>query len=174
MSQSRSKKRESDRSGFDHFEDTLVTDRPWKVGADEKDTPPPSRRSLGGEGDVSGDPRANSTFDLTGIATPTSLDNPIVYINSTNGISHSFTNVFMRVSGSLQTIDIAADPQITSGLESDVLTLVCAGSGITLQHGDGLIMANSKTFSMNTGDTITFMYHTGGTAWEETSRGRFF
>ena len=169
---SRFKKRDSDRSGFSFFERELVKDAPWKVAADEFDTPPPSKRSLGGEGDVSGEPRANSAFDtIANYEIPAEVDNPIVYVTAGGGLSPSL-HPFMRITGSNAAVDITANPQIARGQEGQVLTLLCIDSSITLDHGTGLNMLGSAGYAMQSGDISVFLYHTGGTVWDETSRER--
>ena len=50
---SRFKRKASDRSGFNCYEIEMVKDGAYKVSAEEYDTPPPSKISLGGGGDVS-------------------------------------------------------------------------------------------------------------------------
>ena len=168
---SRFKKRSSDRSGFDFFERELVKDGPWKVAADDYDTPPPSKKSLGGEGDVSGSPRSNSAFTVANTEVPTEVDNPLVFITAAAGITPS-THPFMRIGGSLSTIDITANPQIAAGKEGQVLTLVLAASNITLDHGTGLNMIGSIGYVMRSGDISVFQFHSAGTVWDETSRQR--
>ena len=169
---SRFKLKDSDRSGFKFFEITLVKDGPYKVSAEEYDTPPPSRRPLGGEGEVSGDPRDNSSFVTfsTSVATPTDLDNPTVSITSSGGIVPSFAHPWMRITGSNAAVDITADPQIAAGQEGQILTLQCVDSGVTLDHGTGLNLMGSAQFVMRSGSFITFYYSTGGTVWNEASR----
>ena len=44
-------KKDSDRSGFTYFRTELVRDGAFLVHPNEKDQPPPSNESLGGEGD---------------------------------------------------------------------------------------------------------------------------
>lgn len=167
---SRFKKRTSDRSGFDFTERELVKEPPWRVHPDEFDTPPPSKRSLGGEGEVSGDPRANSAFTIANTAVPIEVENPLVYILAAGGITPS-THPFMRISGSNGTVDITANPQIVPGREGQVLTLLCADSGVRLDHGTGLNMLGSAGYLMGSGEISVFLFHTGGTVWDETSRG---
>ena len=170
---SKFKKKSSDRSGFDFFEIGLVKDKTWKVSPDERDTPPPSKRSLGGEGDVSGSPRSNSQFATqTGsslLDVPTEGENPIVYVVAANGVTPS-THPFMRISGSNATVDITADPQIARGREGQILSVICVDSGVRFDHGTGLNMVGSAGYMMRSGDVSVWMYHTGGTVWDEVSR----
>ncbi len=170
----RFRKATSDRSGFDYKKIELINDNGVLVGPDEYDMPPPSTRSLGGEGDISGEARNNSDFSTinTIIDVPSESLNPIVYVNSTDGITPNFNHPFMRVTGSASAVDIAANPQIKSGKQGDVLTLICIDSNITLDHGNGLNLMGSSNFVMTSGSVISFIYTTGGTVWNETSRSK--
>ena len=169
---SRYKKRDSDRSGFSFYEHELIKEPPWLVHPEDYDTPPPSKKSLGGEGDISGEARANSDWStITNTDVPASVENPLVYILAANGISPSI-HPFMRISGSNGTVNITANPQISRGIEGQVLALVCADSGVQLDHGTGLNMVGSAGYMMGSGDISVFQYHTGGTVWDETSRHR--
>ena len=169
---SRFQLQDSARSGFTQKKISLVKDVGLLVGGDEKDTPPPSKRSLGGEGESSGDPRLTTGFTVAGIATPSGLDNPVVYV-TTAGITATFTHPWMRVAGSNSAIDITANPQVTRGTQSQVLTLECVGSAITLDHGNGLNLMGSTRFVMQSGATISLMYQSGATVWSEVSRTPF-
>ena len=169
---SRFRKKASDRSGFDFFERELLKQAPWKVAPDEFDTPPPSKRSLGGEGDSSGEPRANSAFTVANTAVPTEVDNPIVYVLAANSIAPSL-HPFMRITGSNAAVNITANPQVVAGKEGQVLTLLCMDSSVTLDNGTGLTMLGAVGYQMRSGDISVFLYHTGGTTgWQETSRQR--
>ena len=168
---SRFKLRDSDRSGFIEREVDLIRDKGFLVSAEEYDTPPPSEIPLGGEGDLSGDPRSNSTFTITNINTPIN-DKPTYYITVGGGISPDLTTPWMNITGSNGTIDITKNPQISSGKQNDILTLFCTDSSIKLDHGTGLNMMSSAGFTMTSGSIITFIYSSGNTAWNETSRYR--
>ena len=171
---SRFKLRDSDRSGFTFKERSLIKDGTWKVGGDEYDTPPPSKLSLGGEGDAStGDALVANSFGVVQItSTPAAYDNPINYITAAGGISPSFVHPWMYVVGSTENITVTADPQIGVGTEDKQLTLYGVGSTIRLAHGTGLVMAGSMPMVIGSGDIITFMYRTDDSVWVETSRGR--
>lgn len=171
---SRFRKRRSDRSGFDYYETQLVKDKGLWLTPEELDQPPPSKRSLGGEGDVTATgTRANSTFTVANAeTTPTELDNPTVYITAAGGITATKTHPWMQVTGSNAAVNISANPQISAGRERDVLTLRGVGSNITLENGAGLSMMGSVPFVLESGRTITFYYSTANNAWNETSRGK--
>lgn len=172
----RFRKATSDRSGFDLKKITLVKDGGVMVSPEELDTPPPSKKSLGGEGDVSGEAR-DSDFTIANTAVPSGHDNPVTTITAAGGITprpgnEPKTHPYMRVTGAAGGVDITADPQISAGKQGDVISLLCTDSSITLDDGTGLSMRGSTTFTMQSGDVITFFYSTSDTLWHETSRGK--
>ena len=175
---SRFKKRVSDRSGFDYLEYQLVKQLPWKVGVDEFDRPPPSKLKLGGEGDVAGEPRVDataSTWSASSFGIPVSVDNPTVYITAVGGISPSFVHPWMRISGSNNAVSITATPQIVRGQQSQLLTLQCVDSSITISHGSANavnFMDSRGTLQLTSGMAITFWYDSSNLAWNETARYR--
>lgn len=172
----RYKLRNSDRSGFEYKEIELVNDKGSLVGADEFDTPPPSNIPLGGEGDISGDPRPNSS---TSYATPSGLGFTVQYVTAGGGISFQSgydkdgepdSNLsWILVSGSNQSVDITKDPQISRASQNSVLTIECVGSGILLQDGSGLSL-RSSTFLMDSGAILSLFYSQTDNLWHEESR----
>ena len=171
---SRYKRRDSSRSGFTKWEISLVKDGPYKVDPDEFDTPPPSRKSLGGEGEVSGEfrPSGNSPDSGT-LNTPSGFDNPTVYLTAAGGISPSFTHPWMRVSGSNGAITVTAVPAITRGREGQILTLQCVDSAFTLTHGSANainLMGSAGSVTVRSGGEITFYFSSGNLAWNEATR----
>ena len=172
----RYKLRNSDRSGFTEKEISLVYDKGSLVAPDEYDTPPPSDIPLGGEGDISGDPRANSA---TSYATPSGQGFGVQYITALGGIS--FVNGddsdgdpndnlgWVYVSGSNSTIDITKDSQISAGAQNDIITVEGVGSGVILQTGSGLLL-RSPSFLVDSGAIISFFYSQTDNLWHETSR----
>lgn len=157
---SRYKRRNSDRSGFTFYDIELVKDGPWKVAGEDYDAPPLSRVPLGGEGDIT-----------PGSSTPASA-NPTVYLTAAGGITPSFTHPWMMVSGSNGAVTLVANPQIARGREGQMLTLQVVDSSVTLTHGTGVnLMGSLGTVTIRSGGVITLLYTTGGTVWNETSRG---
>lgn len=173
---SRFKRRNSDRSGFKFYEIELIKDGPWKVAGDEFDTPPPSRIPLGGEGDIAtGEPLAFSNFQLGVGATSASFanSNPTVFLTAAGGITPTFTHPWMYISGSNTNVTIATTPQIAAGKQSQVLTLQCVGSTVTLSQGSGVNFMDSRgSLTMISGRVVTFVYQTGGSVWWEASRNQ--
>lgn len=168
---SRFKRRISDRSGFKHYEIDLIRDKGFLVAGNEFDTPPPSDIPIGGEGDLSGDPRSNSSFTITNINTAVT-DKPTYYITAGGGISPDLSRAWMNVTGSNAAITITANPRISSGRQNDVLTLFCTDSQITIANGNSVATTGSVPLVLNSGSYATFIYNSGNTAWMETSRGR--
>mgnify|MGYP001563983434 CR=1 FL=1 len=168
---SRFKRRNDDRTGFRAWEIELVKEGPLKVAGSEWDVPPPSKKSLGGKGDISGEARANSDFSTAGTANILAVNQiRTFYITAADGITPNFEHAFMQVTGSNAAVDITANPQVSAGKEAQVLTLVCVGSDITLDNGTGLNLMGSAQFVMQSGAAIGLIYNTGNTAWSETFR----
>ena len=169
---SKYKKRSSDQSGFDGFEIGMVKQGPYKIFPDEFDNPPPSKKSLGGEGDVAqGEARIGADWlSISDTDTPATSDTPTTFITAAGGISPSFVHPFMRVSGSNAAITISANPQIVAGREKQILTLAGVGSNITISNGSGVALMGSAPLVIQSGVTVTFYYTTAGNVWWETSR----
>lgn len=169
---SRFKLRDSDRSGFTFTEQSLIKDGTWKVGGDEVDAPPPSRISLGGEGETAqGEAITANSFGVVQVATPF-YDNPVSYLTAAGGITPSFVHPWMYITGSLTNITISANPQIVAGREAQVLTLYGVGSTVRITNGTGVAVMGSVPLVIGSGDVATFIYNTGASVWLETSRGR--
>ena len=163
-------KETSERSGFDNFDYrgkkrwTGVKQDGRTIAPDEYDTPPPSSRPLGGA-DISGSPRQNSTSTDT----PTANNYAVQYVTALGGIA--LTNEpWLRCVGSNTAVDIASNPQISLGEQGRYIAVECIGSSITLEEGNGLSMANSSLFQMNSGSIITFFCDRTANLWRETSR----
>lgn len=168
----------SQRSGFDTKRIAVIRDGAALVDPSEFDEPPPSRRPLGGEGSIARGQMRTPYEGLIATDTAVGLGNPEIYITAVGGITATFTNPFMLISGSNEAVTITANPRISSAQQEQVLTLWCVDSGITLQNGNGLAMMGSSTFNMTSGSVISFIFNTGATAatnvWQETSRSRTY
>lgn len=163
----RFKKRTSDQSGFDYLETEMIKEKGLWIGPDERDTPPPSKISLGGEGEVS----LGAYFRAsTSTAIPTEFENSTIYITAVGGIAPSQTHPYMRVTGSNQAITITANPSIAIGKESQVLTLFCTDSSITINNGNGVSLMGSNNLRLDSGSVAVFMFNSANNAWNETSR----
>ena len=165
--QNRFKKRISGRSGFDYLEREMIKEDGIWIGPDERDDPPPSKISLGGEGDVS---RGSYFRDSTSTTIDSDRENPTFYITAAGGISPNYDHPYMRVTGSNGAIIISANPQIAVGAEGKVLTLFCTDSSITITNGNGVATAASQNLLLTSGGVAVFMFNTANNAWNETSR----
>ncbi len=151
-----------------------VLDKGLKVAPSSFDSPPPSKRSLGGEGDISGDPRANSDF-----ATPSNVNiippqsvNVVVSVNSSSSIAWN-TEPVVLIAPALANQTMAVSPQVVPGTQSQQITLQCVGSNVTLLNGSGLTLY-TPTYLMKSGSLINLFYSQTDNTWHETSRGTLF
>lgn len=166
-------KETSEQSGFDNFSyDGKTWRKRWTgvkqngltIAPDEIDVPPPSSIPLTGSG-ISGTPRANS--DTTTV--PTGSVQQIQYVTASGGI-RLLDQPWLIVVGSLQTINITANPQIARGVAEQVIAVQCVGSNIILENGSGLALIAGKPFNMSSGNICTLIYNATDNLWYETSR----
>ena len=175
---------EDDRSGFQYgFQP--ITSKPnsysresgkpidqtgLKVSPLSYDTPPPSKKSLGGEGDVSGDPRSNSnpgTPSNVYVIPPESVK-VIVTVTSSNSINWN-TNPIVYIY-STTNLAMAVNPQFVPGKHGQLIAVECVGSSITLKNGSGLIFDFSATqIRMDSGGIATLFYNATDSTWHVTS-----
>lgn len=151
-----------------------VLDQGLKVAPSSYDTPPPSKRSLGGEGDISGDPRANSDF-----ATPSNVNvippeskNVVVSVNSSSSIAWN-TEPAVLIAPALRNQTMAVNPQVVAGIQGQQITLLCVGSILTILNGSGLTLYTTR-YRMGSGALINLFYSQTDNTWHETSRGTLF
>lgn len=164
MRNDRFRKRISDVSGFDYLEREMVKEDGVWIGLDERDDPPPSKISLGGEGEIS-----QGAYFRSSTSTEVENENPTVYITAAGGISPSYNHPYMRVTGSNSAITISANPQIAIGQEGSFLTLFCTDSGIRIENGNGVSTIGSAPIQMTSGSVSVFMFNTANNCWNETS-----
>lgn len=150
-----------------------VLDQGLKVAPSEFDSPPPSKKSLGGA-DISGDVRANSDF-----ATPSNVNvippestKIIVSVNSSTSISWNKEPV-VYIAPALANQTMAVNPQIVAGTQSQQITLQCVGSNVTLLNGSGLTLY-SANYLMGSGALLSLFYSQTDNTWHETSRGNLY
>ena len=160
----RFKKRTSDQSGFDYLEREMAKEDGIWIGTDERDDPPPSKISLGGEGEIS-----QGAYFRSSTSTAVENENPTFYITDSGGITPNYNHPYMRVSGSNSAITIVANPQIAIGQEGNFLTLFCTDSGIRIVNGNGVATVGSAHIQMTSGSVSVFMFNTANNAWNETS-----
>lgn len=175
----------SDRSGFQFGFQPLTSapneykreagkptdDKGFKVAPEEYDSPPPSKKSLGGEGDISGDPRANSDFsvDANVYRIPSESTIPVVYVNSSRSIAWNLEpEVYVTGSNAAQVMSV--NPQIVAGAQGQQLALQCIGSSITLINGSGITFAfQSPRIRMDSGGIAVLLYSVTDNTWHLTS-----
>lgn len=173
---------ESDRSGFQYGFQPLtsapnkygrwtgrpVTDNGLKVAPSEYDQPPPSKKSLGGEGDISGDPRANSDFGDSANYTviPPESQNTVIYVNSSTSVQWN-NDPAVLIAGSNVNQTMSVNPQIVAGNSGQQITFLCVGSSITFLNGSGLTLRQSP-YVMSSGNILSVIYQN---PWQEMSRG---
>ena len=180
---SRFRKRDSDRSGFTFLDRELVVDEGSLVGADEFDTPPPSKKSLGGEGDISeGDVRVGAFEGTVGETTASTAVKPKVQtVTAGGGITFSnriyessgeeLNLVHLQVVGSnLTNLNITVDPQVSAGRHGNKLVLEGVGSSVILEDGNGLSLR--RLINLDSGALINLFYTETDSVWMETSRSR--
>lgn len=150
-----------------------VLDGGLKVAPSDFDSPPPSKKSLGGA-DISGDVRANSDF-----ATPSNVNiippestKVIVSVNSSTSISWN-TEPVVYIAPALANQTMAINPQVVRGTQGQQVTLQCVGSNVTLLNGSGLTLYTA-TYLMRSGALINLFYSQTDNTWHETSRGTLF
>lgn len=163
----RFKKRTSDQSGFDYLENEMIKEKGLWIAPDERDDPPPSKISLGGEGEIS---RGSYFRSSTSTAIDSDRENPTFHITAGGGITPSYSHPYMRVTGSGGAVTISANPSIAIGAEGKVLTLFCTDSSITINNGNGVSLMGSQNLVMQSGSVSVFMFNTANNAWNETSR----
>ncbi len=138
-----------------------LSDLGLKVAPSSYDMPPPSKKSLGGEGDISGDPRSNSgqSSYVDAFTIPAESTKNIVYVNSSSSINWN-SDPIVYIVGSNKTQTMSVNPQLIAGQEGQVLALECVGSSITLRSGSGLTLDLGGSFvTLVSGGVATLMYH---------------
>lgn len=94
------------------------------------------------------------------------------YSSATSTIAiSSFSPTF--ISGFGAAVKMDATPQLSYGRQSQIVTLECVGSGVTLINGSGLSLRTNE-YVMSSGSLINLIYETSNTTWLETSRGQLF
>ena len=163
----RFRKRISGRSGFDYLAHEMIKENGVWIGPDERDDPPPSKLSLGGEGDIN---QGSYFRSSTSTAIDADVTNPTFFITAAGGITPNYDHPYMRVTGSNAAITISANPQIAVGQEGKFLTLFCTDSAITINNGTGVATIASTPIVLTSGGISVFMFNTANNAWNETSR----
>lgn len=144
-----------------------VRDNGIQIAPDEFDTPPPSTKSLGGEGEIGTGARANST-DVNDV--PPESVSQVIYVNSSRAISWN-NNPTVYISGSNANQVMAVNPQITSGIHGLYIALQGVGSSVTLKNGSGITFdfQGIPNVVMGSGAIATLIYNATDSTWHMTS-----
>lgn len=144
-----------------------VRDNGIQVAPDEFDTPPPSTKSLGGEGEIGTGARENSTnvYDV-----PTQSVPQVQYLISTSVISWNYDNVPMYVTGSNQAVTLGNNP-IPLGPNGTYIAVQGVGFGVTINSGNGITFdfINRPSITLNSGGIITLISNATDSTWHVTS-----
>jgi hypothetical protein len=143
------------------------------VAPTEYDSPPPSKRPLGGVGDISnGNERQNSNFaDPANVyVTPPPSPPVVYYVTSSQPIPWN-TDPVVYVGGSNQDVVMASNPQLSPGEANRVIALQCVGSNITLNSSNGLTFDFQRTpfLNMTSGSIATIIWNATDSTWHVTS-----
>lgn len=176
----------SDRSGFQfgfvplteypnaytREEGRPVNDKGLRVAPDEFDTPPPSTKPLGGEGEIGTGARANSNFavDANVYTVPPESIPVVIYVNSSQTIAWN-RQPTVYIAGSNVAQVMAVNPQLTPGTQGLYIALQCVGSSVTLLNGSGIVFDFSKrpNIVMGSGAIATIFFNATDSLWHMTS-----
>ena len=141
-----------------------VNDKGIQVAPDEYDTPPPSTKSLGGEGEIGTGVRINST-DVN--------DTPVTqvqYLTNSTIISWNYDNVPIYIAGSLTAITLVNNP-LAIGPNGTYIALFCVGSSVTMNSGNGITFdfTNRPAIRMDSGGIVTLISNATDSTWHVTS-----
>jgi len=172
---SRWKLRHSDRSGFRYFEEQMITEKGYKIGPDEHDTPPPSDESLGGEGEVQ---RGGDFWPFYGSYTSNvaQVTQTFTIGNSTNQVAFNKksedSSAFIKILSATNntTAVMGTGLQISAANNEDKLCIKCVGSYVLFTESRGLALVQSAPFLMASGAILNLVYNATDSLWHETSR----
>ena len=141
-----------------------VRDKGIEVAPDEYDTPPPSTRPLGGEGEIGTGARTNSTV------LESSLSVDVQYLTSTSIISWNYDNVPIYISGSNSAITLGTSP-LAIGPNGTYISIWCVDSSVTINSGNGITFdfRNRPSIRMTSGSIITLISNATDSTWHITS-----
>ena len=135
------------------------------IAPEEYDTPPPSTKSLGGEGEIGTGARANAES----VTVPPGFSITVIYVNSSNSIAWNDQPV-VQIAGNLVAQVMAVNPQIQPGTPAKYIALECVGSSVTLINGSGITFDfNKPRVVMESGSIATIFYNATDSTWHMTS-----
>lgn len=176
----------SDRSGFQfgfvplttlpnaytRDEGRPVRDNGVQVAPDEYDQPPPSNKPLGGEGEIGVGARDNSsgaTDSNVYYINPQYLI-PVQYLTSSTQIRWNDNNLPIYITGSNTAVTLSSNPQIVSGQDRKVISLMGVGSNVTINSGNGIFFdINKPAIVLDSGAIATLIYTSTDSLWHLTS-----
>lgn len=141
-----------------------VSDKGVLVSPDEYDTPPPSTKSLGGQGEIGSGARANST-DVND-AVPTQVQ----YLTSLSQIAWNYDNAPFYVTGSNQAVTLGNNP-LALGPDGTYISVMGVGFGVTINSGNGITFdfINRPSIKLNSGSIATLISNASDSTWHVTS-----
>lgn len=144
-----------------------IRDNGIQIAPEEFDTPPPSTKSLGGEGEIGTGARANST-DVNDV--PPESVSQVVYVNSSRTISWN-NNPTVYIAGSNANQVMAVNPQITRGTHGLYIAIQGVGSSVTLVNGSGITFdfQGFPNVVLGSGAISTLIYNATDSTWHMTS-----
>jgi len=175
----------SDRSGFEYgFQPVTsypnaytresgkpVKDKNTVVAPSEFDSPPPSKKSLGGEGEIGSGARADSdpATPSNAYVIPPESQKVIAYVNSSSSIAwNNKPTVYIAGSNAAQVMSV--NPQIVPGTQGLYIALECVGSSVTLRNGSGITVDFNQSFiKMDSGGIATLLFNATDNTWHMTS-----
>ena len=143
-----------------------VRDNGIQVAPDEFDTPLPSTKSLGGEGEIGTGARANST-DVNDI--PPESVTRVQYLVASTKIQWNQDNIPLYVVGSLNNVTLDANP-LSNGIQGLYISIQGVGSSVTINSGNGIsIDFNKSNIRLDSGGIATLIYNATDSTWHITS-----
>lgn len=149
-----------------------IYDKGVQVAPDEFDTPPPSTKSLGGEGEIGTGARADSNPATASnvYVIPSESVPQIQYLTSTSKISWNYNNTPFYVTGSNQAVTLGANP-LALGPQGTYIAIQGVGFGVTINSGNGITFdfINRPSITLNSGAIATLIANATDSTWHVTS-----
>ena len=147
-----------------------VYDKGVLVSPDEYDQPPPSTKSLGGEGEIGTGARADSSP-----ATPSNVYDvenpiPIYYLTASTKVPWTTENYPTLITGSLSNVTLNNNP-LNPGTHGLYISLQGVGSSVTINSGNGITFdfINKPSLVIGSGAIVTLIYNATDSTWHVTS-----
>ena len=143
-----------------------VYDKGLLVAPDEFDTPPPSTKSLGGQGEIG----TGARTDAESTATPADGLIPVAYLSASTKVLWTFNNVPVYVVGSNLAVTLDANP-LALGPHGTYISIMGVGSAVTINSGNGITFdfLNVPSIVLNSGSIATLISNATDSTWHVTS-----